>query len=664
MNDWDQKPHQNEDDIEKRYPSVFSDTDSPPEKEDPLKDFPPGKLEPPPPSSFSFLKPTPEEGVKELPKESTDPASPYPFYHSPDPKEAEDGFSNPASNAAPSGQGIDPSRDISSQSGATGSPQAPDPLNTPPYATPSYPTYPFGAAESKYTPAEIPGAPADSGQAPTGAIPPFAPPPQPYGQQPPQPSYPGMPPQSAAYPPAPGQPYAAPYGGYPYAQQNPPGTMPYGAAPNQPQAAPPSYETPAYSSYGAVQEPETKKPKRKNAGLIVFIILLVAAILTAAGFIIYGFVDNGFSSSTSERSNTASVASGGTASGPKIEVQDPGAGAAGLSYAEVAQKIKPSVVGIVIYQSDSGASSVYGEGSGIVMNTEGYIITCAHVISGMENNKIMIVLESGKEIPAEIVAYDARTDIGVLKASTSDSLTPATFVSTDNLQVGDQVMAVGCPGGMEFYGSVTDGIISAIDRPINSQIGYTMRCIQHTAAINPGNSGGALVNMAGEVIGINSSKISSAEYEGMGFAIPMSSAQKVIDDLIQYGYVQNRSKLGITFLPTSSDQYYSMLVQLAELPAGSLYINEISEDSDLVNYDVKKGDLIVGVNGSDLNKSQDLLDVIEGSNPGDTITLKICRITGNSASNIKTFEVTCKLAEDKGTTAVASQAPQSEDAPF
>lgn len=127
--------------------------------------------------------------------------------------------------------------------------------------------------------------------------------------------------------------------------------------------------------------------------------------------------------------------------------------------------------------------------------------------------------------------------------------------------------AIGNPGGTEFFGSFTNGMVSAISRTVSSQIGYSMECIQHTAAISPGNSGGALINEYGQVVGINSLKISDSNYELMGFAIPISSAKEIIDDIIAYGRVPNRPKLGISYFSNTSNQQYNMIVQIKG-PAG------------------------------------------------------------------------------------------------
>lgn len=325
-----------------------------------------------------------------------------------------------------------------------------------------------------------------------------------------------------------------------------------------------------------------------------------------------------------------------------------------LSVEEIAEIGRASNVGVLVYTSNGGFTSQgsqteAGEGTGIVAkrSEDGkstYILTCAHVISDKGVN-VKILLEDGTTYDADIVGYDQQTDVGVLKVNTT-KLTCATFGDFSKLKVGSSVYAVGNPGGSEFFGSVTNGIVSAISRSINNEIGYTMDCIQHNAAINPGNSGGALLNEYGQVIGINSSKIASTEYEGMSFSVPISTALEVANDLIAKGYVPNRPKLGITYSLASSHNTYAMVVQIKGLPAGSLIIRGISSDSDLKNSNIQVGDMITEVNGKKLDTPDVLLDIIDKSKVGDELTLGICRV--NTDYSIEEFEVKAKLIEDKG----------------
>lgn len=320
----------------------------------------------------------------------------------------------------------------------------------------------------------------------------------------------------------------------------------------------------------------------------------------------------------------------------------------------VAEKVRPSVVGVMAYSQGELA----GEGSGVLMSEDlskgyTYIVTCAHVINepGCE---FAILLLDGSRYDAEIVALDVRTDIGVLKVNKT-GLPLAEFGDSSTLKIGEPIYAIGNPGGSEYFGSITNGIIAAIDRSISAT--YTMTCIQHNAAINPGNSGGALVNSAGQVIGINSSKIARTDYEGMGFAVPSSIFRTVVDDLIQYGYVPNRPELGIKYAAVSDYQLYSIIVSIKGLPKGSVIIAEIPEGSALSGTGAQVGDLIIAVNGKKMDSSDVLLDLIDTGAVGDTLTLTLCRIKDRSYET-STFDVTVKLVENKGSVTTTTQ-PQT-----
>lgn len=442
----------------------------------------------------------------------------------------------------------------------------------------------------------------------------------------------------APKPAAPYNPYASPSGQYYYNQS--PYQYPYGAPVRQTPPAP----TPAEPA------PSGKKGGNVLMWLLVAICIVVAGTGLAIGFMNYDTV----SPDTDSAGDTTSVQDGqnqqanGTENNGGNEVNDsmdvatttPDQSVPNSIY--VADKVRPSVVGVMTYMN----GKLYGEGSGVLMSEKDgwtYVVTCAHVISdrGVE---YAILLLDGTTISAELVAYDERTDIGVVKVNKT-GLPLAEFGDSTTLKVGEPIYAIGNPGGSEYFGSITDGIVSAIDRSVTST--YTMTCIQHNAAINPGNSGGALVNSAGQIIGINSSKIASTEFEGMGFAVPTSIASPVVDALINYGYVPNRPKLGIEYAPVSEYQLYSLIVSIKGLPQGSLVIAGIAEDSSLKDTDVQEGDLITAVNGKKMDNSSVLLDLIETGAVGDTLTLTICRVESRTYK-VTEFDVTITLVEDRG----------------
>ncbi len=400
----------------------------------------------------------------------------------------------------------------------------------------------------------------------------------------------------------------------------------------------PPYQFNTQPNYQPVPEPPVKKSKGKTVAIVLVILCLVIA----AGSIAVSFLGSSDKSDTDTTADTSLSAESGVT---EVTVATTQAGAIEqINSVVVAEKVRPSVIGVMTYKQGQLA----GEGSGVLWTeADGYtyVITCAHVIneSGVSYG---IMLLDGRTFEAEFVAADTRTDIGVLKVQTT-GLPLAEIGNSSSLKIGEPVYAIGNPGGSEYFGSMTDGIVSAIDRSISST--YTMTVIQHNAAINPGNSGGALVNTAGQIIGINSSKIADTDYEGMGFAVPMSIALPVAQSLVQYNYVPNRPKLGIQYASVSSYQLYSMVVSIKGLPKGSLVIAGISADSSLANTEAEVGDLIIAVNGKNMDDSSVLLDLIDTGAVGDTLTLTLCRIESRTYQT-STFDVTITLVEDKGDT--------------
>ena len=434
-----------------------------------------------------------------------------------------------------------------------------------------------------------------------------------------------------------------------YAQAQPtPHQSGYGYGYSAQQGSPyTSYQQPQYGGYSQPAAPvQPEKPKK--SGLKVFLAIIALVLVFALGIGVASIFNNrngGLNTAKESRTQT-DTAELTIADTPKTKTKASSGGA--LTPAQIAEKVRASNVGIVVY-SNRSTNSAAGEGSGIIMGEDStgtytYIITCAHVING-SGIKVTIQTEDGQSYDAEIVGFDTRTDIGVVKVKKT-GFQAAEFGDSDKLVIGDQVYAVGNPGGVEFFGSFTGGFISAINRPVSSEIGYTMKCIQHDAAINPGNSGGMLINQYGQVIGINSQKIASTQYEGMGFAIPITSAKEIIDDLIQYSYIPDRPKLGITYYPVSASTQYYMIAQLKGLPAGTLIINEISADSSLNGTKAQKYDMITKVNGKDLSTADVLISLIDNGKVGDKLTLTLCRVGSNYS--VEEFEVEATLVEDRG----------------
>ncbi len=283
-----------------------------------------------------------------------------------------------------------------------------------------------------------------------------------------------------------------------------------------------------------------------------------------------------------------------------------------LQLQEIYKKVIVSVVSIT---ASSGGSTTTG--TGIIMSSDGYIITNCHVISDAQT--VTALISSGEEFVATVIGSDETSDLAVMKIDASD-LTPAEFGSSDNLEVGDAVVAIGDPLGIELRGTMTDGIICGLSRDVQVE-DRTLTLIQTNAALNSGNSGGPLVNMSGQVIGINTMKLSSSytSVEGIGFAIPISTAKPIVDELIENGYVSGRPAFGFTVEVLSSQmkQFYS-------LPS-VLYICDVETDSDADKQGVQEGDLIIAMNGISVSTLDELNTIKNRYSAGDTVTLTVYR---------------------------------------
>lgn len=295
-----------------------------------------------------------------------------------------------------------------------------------------------------------------------------------------------------------------------------------------------------------------------------------------------------------------------------------------LSTVEIGKRVGPAVVGIVtVVQQQSysffGQPSIsegQGSGSGIILSSNGFIITNNHVIEGAKS--IKVILNNGKEYEAVVVGTDPRTDLAVIKIEAAD-LPTAVIGNSDILEAGERCVAIGNPLGQELAGSLTQGIISALNRTLTvDNVTYTL--IQTDAAINPGNSGGALVNAYGEVIGINTVKIGSSEIEGLGFAIPMAKAMPIIEDLMNHGYVKGRPQIGVilVYVTEQEARYYN-------IPSAGLFVSDVSAGSGAETAGIKKGDVILKCNGEEVKSSEEINKIRDKFKAGDTITLTVNR---------------------------------------
>lgn len=393
------------------------------------------------------------------------------------------------------------------------------------------------------------------------------------------------------------------------------------------------YNNPSYNN------PEKLKHNKKRPLMIVLIIVSIAIIILVIIPMIFAIVNplsNNNDMITSDYLEITQTPSDNASPNQNGK----------LSTVDISSKVKPSVVGIVVYMQGISFEPA-GQGSGVIMSNDGYIISNAHVFldsKGSIVDGVKVVLDNNEEYEATIVGLDTKTDLAIIKIN-ANNLTPAEFGDSNQLKVGEQVVAIGNPSGLQLAGSVTSGIVSALDR--NIQKGYATSFIQTDAAINPGNSGGALVNAYGQVIGINSSKISATDYEGIGFAIPISQAKPIIDNLIQHGYVKDRVKLGISF-----KEIDEILAKINDVPQG-LRVVEIDKNSDIYAKGVRTGDIITSADGNQIKSADDLTDILKTKKPNQTINLNIFRLSTVDKST--TFSVNVVLEEDKGDTVKTEQ---------
>lgn len=484
------------------------------------------------------------------------------------------------------------------------------------------------------------------------------------------------------------QPWQYGYGQYPYSGQNPQynqNNQQYGQYQNNTgynQNVPPyqqnMYGQPPYGNNGTYNQQYNPQmfaqyPQKKTKGGIIALIIVLCSLLTIGfiGMMVYGFsvdikedLNNDRSDSgnsfrvpkedsttpfetlpdTSSQSKTHDESDYSDKvnkdySGMKLE-SNPKDTKTNDSYtaAKASDKVSDSVVGILCYSGDvpdqADTTTASSQGSGIIFSQDGYVITNAHVIGNSKTAyAIRVVTSDGKEYKAGVVGYDSRTDIAVLKMDDAKGLNPATFGDSSQLEVGQDIIVVGNPGGLDYQNTTTKGVISALDRKLSTS--SLTKYIQTDAAINPGNSGGPLVNYYGQVVGITTSKIVSETYEGMGFAIPSQTVKSIVDTLVKNGYVEGRVKIGISGIAVTSDQASNYNV-----PQG-IYVQSIASGGPCDGTSLKKGDIITEVDGETITSFADVYAILETHKPGDKIKVKYY----SSSSGDGEVEIT--LQEDK-----------------
>ena len=315
-----------------------------------------------------------------------------------------------------------------------------------------------------------------------------------------------------------------------------------------------------------------------------------------------------------------------------VEIKEVQVDGTELDVPQIAEAVGPSVVGIVVKQSfgnDIFSRQETANGSGFIISEDGYIVTNSHVIEGA--SELYVVLNNGENYTAEVVGMDTKTDIAVIKIDVQN-LPKAELGKSSDLKVGELAVAIGNPLGLEFQGSVTAGVISALDRSMEID-GRQYNLVQTDAAINPGNSGGPLVNKYGYVVGINTVKISSSKTEGMGFAIPMDYALPIIEELMEKGYVSGRPEIGIEIINITD----TMAMQY-NLPVG-VYILNVIPGSAAEKAGLKQEDVIVKADGESVTTAEMLNDVKDNHRVGEKMELTVIR-------GGKTMEITVVLGEE------------------
>ena len=388
-------------------------------------------------------------------------------------------------------------------------------------------------------------------------------------------------------------------------------------------------------SSAPARDQAARKKRGRMAAILVGCLVGVFA-LAFCGYSIYSAID----SSRVEQDNSSSEVS----ALPGLNIQDTPSDSdttvssdGKLSDKEIIKKVSPAVVGIECY-AFGNSFTPSSSGSGIIMTADGYIVTNAHVVEDAAG--ITVVLENGDAYAAELIGADSDTDLAVLKIEASN-LTYAEFGNSDELERGDRVIAIGNPGGTVLAGSTTGGMVSGLNRNINSSSPYSTSYIQVDAAINPGNSGGALVNEYGQVVGINSAKIAETDYEGIGFAIPINEALPIIQELMQYGHVTGRAALGI-----QGYMINEAVAAMRRMPVG-FGIEAVDPSSDLASKNVVAGDIITYINDKQVTSYDVLANELAEYKPGDTVKLTIYRSSSSGGAG-RSFEVNVVLIESAG----------------
>ena len=405
------------------------------------------------------------------------------------------------------------------------------------------------------------------------------------------------------------------------------------------------YDDFRYKSYDEIMQEKRRYRAMRRSMAFAAVFFLALTVLMASVGILIGSAPLNLFNNLSQQLGISQTTQGESGNGEiqatpgegdddfSIAIRDPEENKSDALYAQdvsgVVEKVRSSVVGVTSESYDNYNTQT-SCGSGIIISTDGYIVTNYHVIEGANN--ITVALDDGTEYTAYLIGSDAYTDLAVIRIQ-QEGLTAAEFGNSDKVRVGEIAIAIGNPTG-QLQGTATSGIISALNR--NVEINNTvMNLIQTDAAINSGNSGGPLLNQHGQVVGITSAKVSLSGYEGLGFAIPANTAKPIIEELVRHGYVSGRPLLGVRVTELSK-----MAANFYRVPQG-LYVQSVNAKSDAAKQGIAVGDIITAINGTAVTGLDVGVSLRNELKAGDSITVNIYRRGfGESTVTLKLMEQT------------------------
>lgn len=394
---------------------------------------------------------------------------------------------------------------------------------------------------------------------------------------------------------------------------------------------------------GLVVSDKTYRHKKKSNLKTYIALVLITSIISSS--IVGGILYSSFSAKLNSQAAAQTSSALFTNNGNSAQAVKTGTTSSSngnmYSAVDIAKKVGPSIVGVRMtvtssisqyFREGNQQQDTTSEGSGIIISSDGYIMTNYHVVeyadpkSGVSSQALLeVFLPDGKQAQAKFIGGDDENDLAVIKVNLTN-LPVAELGDSSKLEVGEPAVAIGNPLGMEFAGSVTVGVISALNRQVETE-DKTLNLIQTDAAINPGNSGGALVNSKGQVIGINTVKISETGVEGLGFAIPVNDAKPIVQQLVKYGYVKGRPFIGI-----SGQEITQVMSARYGLPVG-IYIVDVTSGSGAQKAGIEKGDVLVSLAGKAVKTMSDVNTIKKGYKAGDTVDAVIVR--NGSKINVK-----------------------------